>query len=73
MTPEKNAGPTQTEHTEHMGGVNVIQQVHTDGTVDYVDTHAVGGDIAQMPDGYFRSMSFIMTVVVCSLHTFRYA
>jgi len=51
-------------HTEHMGDVDVIQQVHADGTVDYVDTHAVGGDLRQMPDGYFTSIQFIMTVVV---------
>jgi len=61
MTAEKNEHAL---HTEHMGEVDVIQQVHTDGTVDYVDTHAVGGDYDQMPIGYYTSMSFIMTVVV---------
>lgn len=38
--------------------------VHTDGTVDYIDVHAIGGDVQQMPKGYFRSLPFIGTVLV---------
>ncbi|KAH6876422.1 trichothecene efflux pump [Thelonectria olida] len=36
--------------------------VHADGTVDYLDAKAVGGDVEQMPKGYFRSAQFIGTV-----------
>lgn len=43
---------------------NALKVVHTDGTVDYVDNKAVGGDAAEMPEGYFRSAQFIGTVVV---------
>jgi hypothetical protein len=49
---------------EQRGDVDVIQTVHQDGTVDYVDTHAIGGDLDQMPDGYFYSIQFIGTVAV---------
>jgi hypothetical protein len=52
------------ENTEHMGEVDAIQTVHKDGTVDYVDTHAIGGDLSKMPDGYFYSIQFIGTVTV---------
>jgi hypothetical protein len=50
-----------------MGDVEVVQTVHQDGTVDYVDTHAVGGDLAQMPEGYYRSIQFVGTVIVSLL------
>lgn len=62
---EKN-GAQHVDHmeTEHMGDVDVIQTVHKDGTVDYVDTHALGGDLEQMPQGYFYSIQFIGTVTV---------
>ena len=50
--------------TEH---VEAVKTVHTDGTIDLVDTHAIGGELAQMPAGYFRSVQFIGTVVaVCT-------
>jgi hypothetical protein len=55
------------ENVEHMGGVDAIQTVHKDGTVDYVDTHAIGGDLSKMPDGYFYSIQFIGTVTVSLL------
>lgn len=38
--------------------------VHTDGTVDYIDVHAIGVDVQQMLKGYFRSLPFIGTVLV---------
>lgn len=38
--------------------------VHADGTIDYVDTHALGGDAHEMPTGYYKSPQFIGTVVV---------
>jgi hypothetical protein len=54
-------------HQEKMGDVEVVQTVHQDGTVDYVDTHAVGGDLSQMPEGYYRSIQFVGTVIVSLL------
>ncbi|KAI0174313.1 trichothecene efflux pump [Pestalotiopsis sp. NC0098] len=42
---------------------NALKVVHTDGTINYVDNKAVGGDSAEMPEGYFRSVQFIGTVV----------
>jgi hypothetical protein len=38
--------------------------VHADGTVTYVDVHAIGGDVQDMPKGYFRSLPFLGTVLV---------
>ena len=52
--------------TEKLGDVEVVQAVHQDGTVDYVDTHAIGGDLNAMPPGYFHSIQFIGTVTVGS-------
>ncbi|CAG9947642.1 unnamed protein product [Clonostachys rosea f. rosea IK726] len=37
--------------------------VHADGTIDYVDAHALGGEVDVMPPGYFRSPQFIGTVM----------
>lgn len=45
---------------EHAHGVRVE---HADGTIDFVDEKAIGGDSAAMPDGYFRSAPFIFTVI----------
>ncbi|KAH8658641.1 fungal trichothecene efflux pump [Tricladium varicosporioides] len=54
-------------HTEHRGDVDVLKTVHADGEIDYVDTHALGGELDQMPAGYFYSYQFIGTVVaVCA-------
>jgi len=53
-----------TLHQENAPNVEVVQQVHTDGTVDFVDTHALGGDFETMPKGYYTSMNFIGTVTV---------
>jgi hypothetical protein len=38
--------------------------VHADGTVTYVDVNAIGGEMDDMPKGYFKSVPFIGTVVV---------
>ena len=65
-TDEKTAGVHHTEH-QHMGNVDVVQTLHQDGTVDYVDTHAIGGDIDEMPPGYYYSVQFIGTVTVSQL------
>jgi hypothetical protein len=45
---------------------NYLKVVHTDGTVNYVDNKAIGGDAAGMPKGYFKSPQFIGTVAVSS-------
>ncbi|KAL3444200.1 fungal trichothecene efflux pump [Aspergillus insuetus] len=37
--------------------------VHTDGTVDYIDADAIGGEMQDMPKGYFRSLPFLGTVL----------
>ncbi|RDW65649.1 trichothecene efflux pump [Aspergillus mulundensis] len=37
--------------------------VHADGTVTYVDVQAIGGDVEDMPKGYFRSLPFLGTVL----------
>ncbi|CAM1501313.1 Fc.00g104750.m01.CDS01 [Cosmosporella sp. VM-42] len=44
------------------GGRDVAKVVHADGTTDYVDAKAIGGDYEEMPKGYFLSPSFIGTV-----------
>lgn len=51
---------------------NALKVVHTDGTINYVDNKAVGGDSAEMPEGYFRSVQFIGTVVVSGNCLARY-
>ncbi|KAF7561242.1 hypothetical protein G7046_g2904 [Stylonectria norvegica] len=43
-------------------GNDVAKFVHADGTIDYVDARAVGGDFEEMPKGYFYSPQFIGTV-----------
>jgi hypothetical protein len=56
-----------TEKVEMAKHVEAVETVHTDGTVDLVDTHAIGGELKEMPPGYFRSAQFIGTVVaVCT-------
>jgi hypothetical protein len=55
---------SSTVHQQQMGEIEVVQTVHTDGTVDYVDAHAVGGDVAQMPEGYYGNIQFVGTVIV---------
>ncbi|KAL5340899.1 fungal trichothecene efflux pump [Aspergillus crustosus] len=37
--------------------------VHADGTVTYVDVNAIGGEMEDMPKGYFTGIPFIGTVV----------
>ena len=53
---------TQSHH-----GIHVVKRVHQDGTVDLIDAHAVGGDLDEMPAGYYVTPSFIFTFIVgCS-------
>lgn len=61
---EKTGIPEPIVHAEHRGDVDVIETIHKDGTVDYVDTQAIGGELDEMPDGYFYSIQFIGTVIV---------
>ncbi|KAK8071442.1 hypothetical protein PG997_011645 [Apiospora hydei] len=41
----------------------VVEKTHIDGTVDYVSADVIGGDVENLPAGYFRSPQFIGTVV----------
>jgi hypothetical protein len=64
MATEKVELASSTSHAEH---VEAVETIHADGTVDMVDTHAIGGELDEMPKGYFRSVQFIGTVVaVCT-------
>lgn len=57
------AGKEVTQVLENDGYTAKV--VHADGTIDYVDAHAIGGEMEAMPRGYFMSPQFIGTVVVC--------
>lgn len=65
MAAEKGAMADVTSNNshEHAEKVEVVKNVHADGTIDMVDAHAIGGDLAQMPPGYYRTPQFIGTVV----------
>lgn len=52
-TPRSSHAPTDTEKV-----------VYADGTVEYVDKHALGGDFDQMPVGYYKSPQFLGTLAV---------
>jgi hypothetical protein len=60
---EKTTKPVR---KEDFGDVDVVQIEHQDGTIDYIDAQAIGGDLSQMPPGYFHSVQFIGTVTVSS-------
>ncbi|KAI5458995.1 trichothecene efflux pump [Mariannaea sp. PMI_226] len=60
QTSSLEAGNTSFEK----GGVDETEKVvHADGTVDYLDAKAIGGDVGDMPHGYFRSAQFVGTVI----------
>ena len=64
--PQK--GMSQLSHIETTrSGLQVVRTVHTDGTVDFVDKHAVGGNFEEMPKGYYTSYQFILTFVAICL------
>lgn len=42
----------------------VVEKRHIDGTVDLVSAKVIGGEVDEMPAGYFRGAQFIGTVVV---------
>jgi hypothetical protein len=66
-----NGNPHEKPITERNEDADSIFQgatkvTHTDGFTDYVDNHAIGGDIHDMPKGYYRSVSFIMSfIAIC--------
>lgn len=54
----------------HTQDGNVTKVTHADGTVDYIDVKAIGGDYDKMQRGYFRSPQFIGTLTVGSNLTY---
>ncbi|PVI06057.1 fungal trichothecene efflux pump [Periconia macrospinosa] len=61
------------QHIEDVKDVSVVRKVHADGHVDLVDAHAIGGNVEEMPRGYFWSPQFIGTTIVSDqLHTFTH-
>lgn len=52
-------------HSHHVDDADVVKTAHLDGTVDLVDRRALGGALDEMPKGYFWSVHFIGTVLVC--------
>ncbi|KAF2836149.1 fungal trichothecene efflux pump [Patellaria atrata CBS 101060] len=64
MRNEKVDSASSAEHVEY---VDAVKTVHADGHIDMVDTHAIGGELNEMPKGYYTSVSFIGTVIaVCT-------
>jgi hypothetical protein len=53
---------TDASHSEL--GIHVVRRVHADGAVDLIDAKAVGGDVEEMPAGYYWSLNFICTYAV---------
>lgn len=49
---------------EYIEGHDVTKVAHLDGTIDYIDVHAVGGDFEDMPPGYYYSPAFLGTFFV---------
>ncbi|KAK7972262.1 hypothetical protein PG988_006396 [Apiospora saccharicola] len=45
------------------GASRTVEKTHIDGTVDYVSADVLGGEVTEMPAGYFRSAQFTGTVV----------
>ncbi|OQU94367.1 hypothetical protein CLAIMM_00728 [Cladophialophora immunda] len=52
---------------DHVDDINVVKSVHVDGTVDLLDRRAIGGDLDEMPRGYFLSAHFLGTVAGVTL------
>jgi hypothetical protein len=64
MATEKAEMGSPTVRIEY---IETVETVHKDGTIDLVDTHAIGGELGEMPKGYYRSAQFIGTVTaVCT-------
>jgi hypothetical protein len=67
MSLSEKMATDKVEMSSSSDHVEAVKTVHTDGTVDMVDTHAIGGELEEMPKGYFRSVNFIGTVIaVCT-------
>lgn len=62
-TRHTEAGPEDIRQVLEVDGTTA-KVLHADGTIDYVDTSALGGELETMPKGYFRSPQFIGTVTV---------
>ncbi|TPX10672.1 uncharacterized protein E0L32_008406 [Thyridium curvatum] len=58
---ERSISETKVAGAEHVDR-DVAKVVHADGTIDYIDARAVGGDLEEMPLGYFMSVQFIGTL-----------
>lgn len=54
----------QVDQAQADSGLHVVKRVHADGTVDLIDAHAIGGDLDEMPAGYFITPNFIGTFLV---------
>jgi hypothetical protein len=61
---EKQQVAEHVDQSSHHGGIHVVRRVHADGLVDLIDAKAVGGDLEEMPKGYYTSMDFIFTFMV---------
>jgi hypothetical protein len=57
------AGPEDIRQVLEIDG-NTAKVLHADGTVDLMDTKALGGELEAMPVGYYKSPQFIGTVMV---------
>jgi len=57
----------EVEDAGELKDVKVVQKLHADGTIDMIDVHAVGGNVEDLPKGYYTSPQFIGTVVVSSI------
>lgn len=51
-------------HVQHLNEIGAVEKTHVDGTVDLIDTKALGGDLAEMPPGYYYSLHFLGTFMV---------
>jgi hypothetical protein len=66
MNASEKMASEKVETSSSIDHVEAVKTVHTDGTVDLVDTHAIGGELEEMPKGYYRSLNFLGTVLaVC--------
>ncbi|CAM1501738.1 Fc.00g037220.m01.CDS01 [Cosmosporella sp. VM-42] len=69
MGSEKQAQKVQTNATDGQDDPRLSNSngstekiVFVDGTVEYIDTNALGGEVERMPAGYYKSPQFIGTV-----------
>jgi len=72
MAHEKQMDESVVSQNERIDDVNVVKKVHADGAVDLIDARAIGGDLQEMPPGYYYSPQFIGTVTVRSTGTYSF-